>query len=236
MITLKGRGILVVGKKKSNIAIRILSALVIGPVFIIAIMFIKSLFYILMILIAIGMSYEWYQMTKSSFFYGLLGFIIIPTPIISLVIIATEDKNRWLLLLYFTIIWSVDVFAMIGGKNIGGTKLAPKISPNKTCSGLITGVLASGITAFLLSLMPGFDLPTYYLLNKRHLIIAAFCFALIAQMSDLFISYFKRKFAIKDTGTIIPGHGGVLDRFDSLILTAPILFLLLKYYELSIFC
>ncbi len=216
------------GKKKSNIVVRILSALVIGPVFIIAIMFIKSLFYILMLLIAVGMLYEWYQMTKSSFSYGLLGFIMIPIPIISLVIIAIEDKNRWLLLLYFTIIWSVDVFAMIGGKNIGGAKLAPKISPNKTCSGLITGVLASGVTAFLLSLMPGFDLPTYYLLNKRHLIIAAFCLALIAQMSDLFISYFKRKFAIKDSGTIIPGHGGVLDRFDSIILTAPILFFIIK--------
>ncbi|WP_425364089.1 phosphatidate cytidylyltransferase [Candidatus Tisiphia endosymbiont of Hybos culiciformis] len=224
----KGRGLLVLGKKKSNIVVRILSALVIGPVFIIAIMFIKSLFYILMLLIAVGMLYEWYQMTKSSFSYGLLGFIMIPIPIISLVIIAIEDKNRWLLLLYFTIIWSVDVFAMIGGKNIGGAKLAPKISPNKTCSGLITGVLASGVTAFLLSLMPGFDLPTYYLLNKRHLIIAAFCLALIAQMSDLFISYFKRKFAIKDSGTIIPGHGGVLDRFDSIILTAPILFFIIK--------
>ncbi|MCC8415843.1 MAG: phosphatidate cytidylyltransferase [Rickettsia endosymbiont of Gnoriste bilineata] len=240
MITQKGRGLLAAGKKKSNIATRILSALVIGPVFIISIISIKSLFYILMLLIAVGMLYEWYQMTKpsitkSSFLYGLFGLIIIPIPIISLVIIATEDKNRWLLLLYFTIIWSVDVFAMIGGKNIGGIKLAPKISPNKTWSGLITGVLASGVAAFLLSLLPGFDLPTYYLLNKRHLIIAAFCLALIAQMSDLFISYFKRKFAIKDSGTIIPGHGGVLDRFDSIILTAPILFLLLKYYELSIF-
>ncbi|WP_250311463.1 phosphatidate cytidylyltransferase [Rickettsia endosymbiont of Oedothorax gibbosus] len=228
MITQKGRGLLAAGKKKSNIATRILSALVIGPVFIISIISIKSLFYILMLLIAVGMLYEWYQMTKPSCLYGLFGLIIIPIPIISLVIIATEDKNRWLLLLYFTIIWSVDVFAMIGGKNIGGIKLAPKISPNKTWSGLITGVLASGVAAFLLSLLPGFDLPTYYLLNKRHLIIAAFCLALIAQMSDLFISYFKRKFAIKDSGTIIPGHGGVLDRFDSIILTAPILFFIIK--------
>ncbi len=223
MIIQKGIGLLVVGKKKPNMIVRILSALVIGPVFIIAIMFIKSLFYLLMLLIAVSMLYEWYQMTKSSFFYGLLGFIIIPTPIISLVIIAIEDKNRWLLLLYFTIIWSVDIFAMIGGKNIGGAKLAPKISPNKTWSGLITGILASGVAAFLLSLIPA-----YYLLNKRHLIIAAFCLALIAQMSDLFISYFKRKFAIKDSGTIIPGHGGVLDRFDSIILTAPILFFIIK--------
>ncbi len=221
--------------KRSNIVVRILSALVIGPVFIIAIMFIKSLFNIVMLLIAIIMLYEWYQMTKSSFSHILLGFVIIPIPTISLIIIATEDKNRWLLLLYFIIIWSVDIFAMIGGKNIGGPKLTPKISPNKTWSGLIIGVLASGLTAFLLSLVPSFDLPTDYLLNKRHLIIAAICLALIAQMSDLFISYFKRKFAIKDTGTIIPGHGGVLDRFDSIILTAPILFLLLKYYELSIF-
>lgn len=143
--------------KRPNILVRILSALVIGPVFIIAIMFIKSLFNIVMLLIAIIMLYEWNQMTKSSFSHIILGFVIIPIPTISLIIIATEDKNRWLLLLYFIIIWSVDIFAMIGGKNIGGPKLPPKISPDKTWSGLIIGVLASGLTAFLLSLVPSFD-------------------------------------------------------------------------------
>ncbi len=214
--------------KQFNILARILSSLVIGLVFIVAIVFIKSLFNVLILLIAISMLYEWYQMTKSSFLYILFGFVIIPIPTISLIIIATDNKNRWLLLLYFIIIWSVDVFAMIGGKSIGGPKIASKISPNKTWSGLITGVLVSGFMAFLLSLTPYFNLSAYHLLSNSYLVISTICLALIAQVSDLFISYFKRKFDIKDSGILIPGHGGVLDRFDSIILTAPILFFIVK--------
>ncbi|MCC8418012.1 MAG: phosphatidate cytidylyltransferase [Rickettsia endosymbiont of Bryobia graminum] len=214
------------GKKKSNLLVRTLSALVMAPICIIAIMFSKSSFYLLIILVAIGMLYEWYQMTKSSIIHVLLGLIIIPIPIISLIIVGSNEDNRWLLLLYFSIITSVDTFAMLGGKSIGGSKLAPKISPNKTWSGLIIGILSSGITSFLLSLIPGFKLPTDYFLATSCLIIASIFLALIAQMSDLFVSYFKRKFTIKDSGSIIPGHGGVLDRFDSIILTAPLILLL----------
>lgn len=234
MIMRRERGILVVDSKKFNMLLRISSALVIGPVFIIAIMFFTPLFYLLIILIAIGMLYEWYQMTKSSINYILFGFIILPIPIISLIILATNDQNRWLLLLYFTIIWAVDSFAMIGGKLFKGPKLIPKISPNKTWSGLIIGISGAGLSAFLLSLLAIINIDNYYFLDKYQLVTASMLLALIAQISDLFISYFKRKFAIKDSGSIIPGHGGVLDRFDSIILTAPLLSLS-RYYELFIF-
>ncbi|KAJ6644836.1 Isoprenyl transferase, partial [Pseudolycoriella hygida] len=235
---------------------RILSALVLGPVFIIAIMFSKYLFYLLMLLITVGMCYEWWQMssfwytklggrqtsliyTIRLFAYRLLGFIILPISPMSLALIAGMETHSWLLLVYFVIIWSVDTFAMIGGKTLKGPKLAPQISPGKTWSGLVVGALSSGVSAFLLSLLPSFTLSEIYVIENATLIIAATVLALIAQMSDLFISYFKRKFAIKDSGTIIPGHGGVLDRFDSIILTAPILlkiilniflFLLLMYF------
>ncbi len=227
MIMQKERELLVLDSKKSNMTLRILSAMAIGPLFIIAILFFKPLFYLLMILVALAMGYEWYQMTKSSLNHILLGFIIIPIPIISLLIIASEEQNRWLLLLYFVTMWSVDSFAMFGGKNIGGLKLAPKISPNKTYSGLIVGIFGAGLMVFLLSLLPWVNLSNYSI-NNTQLIIASILLALIAQMSDLFISYFKRKFAIKDSGNIIPGHGGVLDRFDSIIITAPILLFIIK--------
>lgn len=219
------------GKKQlisSNIIARILSALILGPVFIIAIMFSKSLFYALMLLITTCMLYEWYQMTKSSLKFILLGCVIIPIATTSLAIVAFNSQNHWLLLLYFIIIWSVDMFAMVGGKTLKGAKLAAKISPNKTWSGLIVGVLSSGLAVFLLSVFCTVDLSRRYIITREHLIIAGFFLALIAQLSDLFISYFKRKFTIKDSGTIIPGHGGVLDRFDSIILTAPILLVISK--------
>lgn len=227
MIIQTGRELLVKDKLKSNMLLRIMSALVFGPLFIIAILWLKPLFYILMILVGIAMLCEWYDMTSSNIYCLLLGLIIVPIPIISLLLLNTQN-NRWLLLLYFTIIWSVDTFAMIGGKVIGGLKLAPKISPKKTWSGLLTGAIAAGFIAILINLIPYFYIENFYFSTKLRLFMLGFVLALIAQLSDLFISCFKRKFNIKDSGTIIPGHGGVLDRFDSIILTTPIIFMITK--------
>lgn len=224
MITQKGKEHLAKDKQKSNIYLRVLSGLILVPLFVVAILWFKPLFYILMILVGMGMLSEWYNMTYSSIPYQLIGLIIIPIPIALLILL--EDTNSQLIMLYFCIIWSVDTFAMIGGKTFKGAKLAPKISPKKTWSGLITGVLSAGIVAVLVNFIPSFHIENYYFSNKVYLFIISCILALIAQLSDLFISYFKRKFNIKDSGHIIPGHGGVLDRFDSIILTAPVLFLI----------
>ncbi|HJD56198.1 MAG TPA: phosphatidate cytidylyltransferase [Rickettsia endosymbiont of Pyrocoelia pectoralis] len=225
MITQKGKEHLV----KGNLYLRILSGLVLVPLFVIAILWFKPLFYILMLLVATGMLSEWYDMTHSSVGYLLIGLIIIPLPIGLLISLSTNPLNNWLIMLYFCIIWSVDTFAMIGGKTFKGAKLAPKISPKKTWSGLITGILSAGLVAILISFIPSFYIENYYFSNKIYLFIISSVLALIAQLSDLFISYFKRKFNIKDSGHIIPGHGGVLDRFDSIILTSPLLFLIVQY-------
>lgn len=227
MITQKEKEPSVKGKEKSNIYLRILSGLVLVPLFVIAILWFQPLFYALILLIGIGMLNEWYDMTCSSISYLLIGLIIIPFSL-SLLLLSVKPTNSWLIMLYFCIIWSVDTFAMIGGKTFKGAKLAPKISPKKTWSGLIIGVFSAGLVAVLVSLIPNFYIEKYYSLNKIHLFLVSCAIALIAQLSDLFISYFKRKFSIKDSGNIIPGHGGVLDRFDSVILTAPILFLISK--------
>ena len=181
-----------------------------------------------MILVGTGMLSEWYNMTYSSIPYLLIGLIIIPIPISLLIFLSMEDTNRWLIMLYFCIMWSVDTFAMIGGKTFKGAKLARNLIL-KTWSGLVTGVLSAGLVAVLVSFIPNFYIENYYFSNKIYLFIISCILALIAQLSDLFISYFKRKFNIKDSGDIIPGHGGVLDRFDSIILTAPILFLMNIY-------
>ena len=216
-------------KDKQNIYLRILSGIVLVPLFVIAILWFKPLFYILMILAGTGMLSEWYNMTYSSIHDLLIGLIIIPIPISLLIFLSMADANRWLIMIYLCIIWSVDTFAMIGGKIFKGAKLSPKISPKKTWSGLVTGVLSAGLVAVLVSFIPNFHIANYYFSNKICLFTISCILALIAQVSDLFISYFKRKFNIKDSGHIIPGHGGVLDRFDSIILTAPVL-VLMKIY------
>jgi phosphatidate cytidylyltransferase len=206
---------------------RILSALVIGPAFILSILYIPFIFITLLLIIGYFMLSEWYHFANSSKKEMLIGLITIALSIASIILLIQAGLNI-IILLYFMIMWATDSFAMFGGKTIGGYKLAPKISPNKTWSGLLTGVSAAIITAVL------FD--WVVTLNKYHTCfyiykpsIFALFISLLCQLSDLFVSIFKRKHNIKDSGNIIPGHGGMLDRFDSMILSSPILFLLLAY-------
>ncbi len=212
---------------KRNLLIRCLSGLALGCFFIVAIFFLRPLFYIALYSIAAVMLLEWYNITKTSIYHNLIGLLAIPIPIASLLLISYIDQTGWLLMTFFCIVWSVDVMAMFGGKLIGGPKLAPKTSPNKTVSGLVIGVLSAIISVNILTLISGYTLP--YMIDKSNISLSFFALVIgvIAQISDLSVSLIKRKFKIKDTGTIIPGHGGALDRFDSIILTAPLIALYL---------
>lgn len=212
---------------KRNLLIRCLSGLALGCFFIVAIFFLRPLFYIALYSIATLMLLEWYNITKTSIYHNLTGLLAIPIPIASLLLISYIDQTGWLLMTFFCIVWSVDVMAMFGGKLIGGPKLALKTSPNKTISGLVIGVLSAIISVNILTLISGYTLP--YMIDKSNISLSFFALVIgvIAQISDLSVSLIKRKFKIKDTGTIIPGHGGALDRFDSIILTAPLIALYL---------
>lgn len=112
-------------------------------------------------------------------------------------------------------VWAVDIFAMFAGKMIGGPKLAPVISPNKTWAGLAGAILGAVIAATLTFLtIVGFGFGTA---DFTALMIIAPLLAIVAQAADLFESAIKRKYDIKDSGALIPGHGGLLDRVDGLI-------------------
>ena len=208
--------------------LRVLSGLVIGVIFIISIIWIPQLFNVVILLISIGMLLEWYMMTRSSVLFLLLGIPIISIPITSLLLVNFIIQNRFMLLMYFIIIWSVDTFAMLGGKTIEGPRLAPCLSPNKTWSGLLTGIISSSCISVLFCNFLNFNIYNYFFSNTINIILTSMFIALVAQLSDLFISYFKRKFNIKDSGYIIPGHGGLLDRFDSIIFTAPIMLIIVS--------
>lgn len=125
-------------------------------------------------------------------------------------------------LLFFTI-WAVDIGAYVMGKRFGKTKLAPAISPHKSWEGFFSGIVA-GIVAG--SLVKIFLLPQKSWLPCLGLILAI---TIIAQLSDLAESALKRNYDVKDSGGLIPGHGGILDRFDSFILTGPIVYYLIKW-------
>ncbi len=127
-------------------------------------------------------------------------------------------------LMMFAAIFACDSGAYLAGSRMGGKKLAPQISPKKTISGAIAGLICAIVIAMICKNLPRFG--GFHYLDMA-LIGAGI--GILGQIGDLFESYFKRWAAVKDSGDAIPGHGGFLDRFDSTFLVAPFLFLALKY-------
>ncbi|MGB1539806.1 MAG: phosphatidate cytidylyltransferase, partial [Rickettsiales bacterium] len=125
-----------------------------------------------------------------------------------------------LLLYLLAVIWATDIGAYFSGKQIGGPKMAPRISPKKTWAGLLGGMLSATIIGVILAWF--FPFPHTFL---QALWISPLL-AVVAQIGDLFESWLKREAGMKDSGTLIPGHGGILDRVDGLTFTAPLLLLL----------
>jgi len=136
--------------------------------------------------------------------------------------ISDTSGGDWLLFLFGTL-WLSDTLAMFAGKTLGKRRLAPTVSPNKTIAGFLGGLLGGLIVAMIMS---GWRLSEYFLLL---LVGAGLAVSLAGQLGDLVESCWKRSLNIKDSSAIIPGHGGVLDRFDSLLFAVPVLYLYLKY-------
>ena len=134
-------------------------------------------------------------------------------------IVGTGFGGGDLLLFLFAILWVGDTSAMFVGMKLGRHKLAPTVSPNKTVEGFVGGIVGA-VVAGLLVYFWRFDglVPLYHML-----IVSVGC-SVFGQLGDLVESMWKRSIGIKDSSAIIPGHGGVLDRFDSLLFAAPFLF------------
>ena len=138
----------------------------------------------------------------------------------ALVILRRQDDGLLLAVWAMALIWACDIGAYFAGRSIGGPKLAPAVSPNKTWAGLAGGVIAAGIFGWLLSAHVGLD---------WRLAAASPLLAVLAQLGDLFESAMKRRAGVKDSGNILPGHGGVLDRLDGLVPVAPVAALLVLF-------
>ena len=126
----------------------------------------------------------------------------------------------WLIL----VVWATDIFAYIAGRTIGGPKLAPSISPKKTWAGLGGGVLAAALVGGGFAFVVGS--PTVLLLAATGAVTA-----IVAQAGDLLESALKRYTGVKDSGGLIPGHGGLFDRLDGVMAAAPVLALIIWYME-----
>ncbi|MFQ5533310.1 MAG: phosphatidate cytidylyltransferase [Sphingomonadales bacterium] len=148
--------------------------------------------------------------------WGFLALLYLGPALISLIWLRKNtvygmEAIIWLLVL----IWLCDTGAYFAGKNLGGPKLAPAISPNKTWSGAIGGAIAGGLVGAGAAHIQGWG--TIPIMGAMGVGLAAW-----AQFGDLMESAVKRRFGAKDSGTLLPGHGGLLDRLDSLLFAAPV--------------
>ena len=150
--------------------------------------------------------------------FGVLYLGLPALALVGLRIYPTPAQGSWLVVGLFLIVWATDTGALVFGKLIGGKKLWPAVSPGKTWAGTIGGTCAAmavyAVLAALLSLRPGPSL------------VFALGMSIVAHLGDLFESWIKRRFGTKDSGGLIPGHGGIMDRMDSMYAASVVLAIL----------
>ena len=163
------------------------------------------------------------QTTLSSYskYVYLIGYIILPFLLITKIPFGKVGYNPKIIISIFILIWTNDTFAYIVGKSIGKRKLFEKVSPKKTIEGFVGGVVFAVLASYIIS--------KYYIeiveSNTFIWIITALIVSIFGTIGDLIESKFKRIAGVKDSGSIMPGHGGILDRLDSVIFATPIIFL-----------
>lgn len=145
------------------------------------------------------------------------GVLYVGLPVLALLVLREHPHGLLLTFWAMALVWACDSGAFFAGRAIGGPKLAPAISPNKTWAGFLGGVLAAAVFAFALVAL--FELPVL-------LALATPLLAVLAQIGDLYESHLKRRAGVKDSGHLLPGHGGIMDRLDGLVAVAPVAALL----------
>lgn len=205
---------------------RILSALVLAPLIIAAVLYGSWPFYGLMAAVFVIGIHEWSRLSVRA---GVVNWALMlaGVPYIALACLAAvwlrsfETGGVYLLFYVLFAVWACDIGAYAFGRAIGGVKLAPSISPNKTWAGMIGGALSAAIV------LVAYDVwldGRVFIANYQWYVHAALgvLLAFVGQGGDLLESAMKRRAGVKDSGHLIPGHGGILDRVDALLTTLPL--------------
>ena len=185
----------------------------------------------LVLFLSVFSSFVWILFAKKEEIINHLGkifltviYIVIPFVLMAQIPFLEHGFNyaNTVILGVFLLIWSNDTFAYLVGKNFGKIKLLKHISPNKTVEGFIGGMVASFIAGYIIAQF-------FTELSTVQWIVIAGLVSIFGVLGDLIESMFKRQAGIKDSSNLIPGHGGFLDRFDSVIFAAPFIFIYLYF-------
>ncbi len=201
---------------------RALSAAVLAPLAIVCVWLGGWAFTCIVVAAMLGLAIEWLRLCHGSFWRPLapLGFLYVLLAGVALLWLRADPVvGRADVLFLLLIIWAGDIGAYLVGRWFGGPRLAPRISPGKTWSGAAGGLLAAVAVGVIAAQMLS------HVANWRALVIAA-VLSVVAQAGDLLESFVKRRLEVKDSGRLIPGHGGLFDRLDSILAVAPVAALL----------
>ncbi len=216
----------------NNLAKRLISSLIILPITLLFVINGSLFFMFFLSILFLVTSYEWTKMTKRKILYKSIGIIFLIFSFYSAFVLRTYAGLN-----FFLFIILISIFTDIGGYIFGNFFKGPKlikISPNKTYSGAIGSLIMPVFAGLLyiqymqlpLGIIVPLKLDTLSNNFDLNFLIMILFISIISQFGDLTISYFKRLSKIKDTGKILPGHGGLLDRLDGLIFVIPISYLL----------
>ena len=209
--------------KKSDLGVRTVSAIVMVAVAGAAIWGGGWYFDAFVLVLAILVFSEWRSLTATMLptslgnaFWNSIGLIYIGLASATLILLGRMETDGGLVeLVPIALVAATDVGAYFLGRTIGGPKIAPQISPSKTWAGLLGGMIGAAVMMFLITNFgDGVNQPTA---DKLLVSVLAMPVAIVAQLGDFFQSWMKRKAGVKDSGWLIPGHGGVFDRADGLV-------------------
>lgn len=171
---------------------------------------------------AVWVSFSFASLIAIRFFPNLSSSLnLVSMPISPTYRFLNEEKIAWFFIAILASIWICDSFAYFVGKAIGRHRLAPKVSPNKTIEGAIAGVVGAFVGFYLSDIVFSLHIPIIYM------VIFTGVVGIVGQIGDLAESKIKRDYGVKDSSNILPGHGGLLDRFDSIMFVFPTILIFL---------
>ncbi len=187
-------------------------------------------FGLLFFLLEIVALYEMWKLRKGKSKIMAFVYVILPFTLIQLLpysngnTYSLESFDPSIILLLFILTWTFDTFAFLTGIKLGKNKILPSVSPKKSWEGFIGGLIFCTIAGWI-----AYDFfSDFFTLDIKTIIVLSLSLPFTATLGDFIESYYKRKAEVKDSGNIIPGHGGILDRMDAFMVTIPVLYIIIN--------